>query len=56
MHDELKAKRAEQVFECRNCGCQHFYLLAAGDVQCRVCQQILPSLVWGLVQTPRKPV
>ena len=37
---EFKLKRPTHVFECA-CGCQLFYLVSDGRVECRVCGSIL---------------
>jgi len=42
----IRPKRPEMVWECRNCGGQHFYLHNDGTIECRSCKLINETIEW----------
>jgi hypothetical protein len=47
--EDFKKRKEEHVLECK-CGCQLWFLIHDGSLQCRSCLQIHQRIMWNYRQ------
>lgn len=52
---KFRRKKPEYVIECA-CGCQHFFLLDGGHIQCRMCDTVSTTREWGYNDGESPPI